>query len=154
MSKLGTHKQLVSPLNAGKFRSHFALIRFPAASQGSQIKRVSQSSSTGDPILMWLAITWNDSIANPLWLQSSHWIRLAGGTRWTDAKKKKKQIHLIWLWMWLSVIKMWPSCYLQSYLQDKDSASWAWREAPLKSCEESDRLLGPRGHNFFLGPIS
>lgn len=50
--------------------------------------------------------------------------------------------------MWLSVIKMWPSCYLQSYLQGKDSASWAWREAPLKSCEESDRLLGPRGHNF------
>lgn len=48
------------PLPGVKFRSgsHFFLsFAVTAPSQGTQIKRVSQSSSTGDLILMWLAIT-------------------------------------------------------------------------------------------------
>lgn len=72
-----------------KFRSESLFFFFSfgitAASQGSQIKRVSKSSSTGDLTLMLLEITWNDSIDNPVLPQPSHWIRLALAC-WTDSK--------------------------------------------------------------------
>lgn len=69
--------------SAEKLKTLF--VQITAASQGIQIKRASQSSSTGAIILMWLVITWNDSKANPLSPQSSHWIRWAW-ICWPDSK--------------------------------------------------------------------
>lgn len=95
-SKLETLKQLpdwhcfpLLELNLG-LGLIFLSFWITAASQGTQIKGVSRSSSAGDLILMRPAITWNDSIANPLLPQSSRWIRLTR-TCWTDSKK-----NLIW----------------------------------------------------------